>query len=107
MAHTYDLAKLYAKSEPLYRDALQQARKLFGNDDPRTVGLMATLGRNLLLQNKHADAEKTLRECLAIREKKQPDDWSTFNTKSMLGAALLARRSTPPPSRCSRMGMPA
>src|SRR5262249_13840773 len=61
-------------------------------DDPRTAGLMAQLGLNLLAQKKYADAEKTLRDCLAIREKKQPDDWSTFNTKSMLGAALLGQK---------------
>ncbi len=30
-----------------------------------------------------------LRECLAIREKILPDDWSTFNTRSMIGACLL------------------
>jgi eukaryotic-like serine/threonine-protein kinase len=30
-----------------------------------------------------------LRECLAIREQAAPDDWLTFNTKSMLGGALL------------------
>src|SRR5262249_13447654 len=32
------------------------------------------------------------RECLAIREKTQPDVWSTFNTKSMLGGALLGQK---------------
>ena len=33
-----------------------------------------------------------LRECLALREKKQPDLWSTFNTKLLLGAALLGQK---------------
>lgn len=28
---------------------------------------------------------------LAIREKSQPEDWSTFNTLSMLGQALLGQ----------------
>ena len=37
-------------------------------------------------------AEPLLRECLAIREKKEPDDWKTFNTKSMLGGALLGQK---------------
>jgi hypothetical protein len=36
----------------------------------------------------HPGAEPLLRECLAISEKKQPDLWTTFNTKSMLGGAL-------------------
>src|SRR5262249_15341883 len=33
--------------------------------------------------------EKLLSGCLGIREKKQPDGWATFNTKSLLGEALL------------------
>jgi hypothetical protein len=46
----------------------------------------------LLQQKKWTDAEAVLRECLAIREKKQPDAWNTFNTKSMLGGALAGRQ---------------
>ena len=33
-----------------------------------------------------------LHDGLAIREKKQPDDWTTFNTRSMLGEALNGRK---------------
>src|SRR5262249_19126584 len=33
-----------------------------------------------------------LRECLAIREKKLPDDWKTFNARSLLGAALAGQK---------------
>ena len=46
----------------------------------------------LLGQQKWAEAEPLLRECLAIREKTQADVWSTFNTKSMLGGALLGQK---------------
>jgi hypothetical protein len=47
----------------------------------------------LLLQAKaFAEAEPLLRECLAILEKTQPDAWTTFNTKSMLGDALPGQR---------------
>jgi hypothetical protein len=52
---------------------------------------MAQLGRSLLLQDKWAEAEPVLRKCLAIREKAQPDDWSTFNTRSLLGSSLLGQ----------------
>jgi tetratricopeptide (TPR) repeat protein len=37
-------------------------------------------------------AEPVLREVLAIREQAQPDAWTTFNTKSLLGAALLGQQ---------------
>ncbi len=33
-----------------------------------------------------------LRECLAIRQNKQPDGWATFNAQSMLGDALLRQK---------------
>ncbi len=38
------------------------------------------------------EAEPLLRECLAIREKTQADEWTTFSTKSMLGGALLGQK---------------
>jgi hypothetical protein len=38
------------------------------------------------------EAEPLLRECLAIREKTMPDDWTTFNTRRMLGSALLGQK---------------
>ncbi len=41
---------------------------------------------------KHADAEPVLRDCLAIRDKKQPDLWITFNTRSMLGDVLASQK---------------
>ena len=47
---------------------------------------------NLLQQKKHANAEQVLRECLPIREKAEPDAWLTFNTRSMLGGALLGQQ---------------
>ena len=38
------------------------------------------------------EAEPLLRECLAIREKTQPDDWQTFDAQSLLGGALLGQK---------------
>jgi hypothetical protein len=49
------------------------------------------LGRHLLEVRQHAEAEAVLRECLAIREVVEPDAWTTFHTKSLLGGALLGQ----------------
>jgi serine/threonine protein kinase/tetratricopeptide (TPR) repeat protein len=92
LASLYDGARQYTKSEPLYRELLQQSHEQVGADDRRTAGLMAQFGLNLLAQKKHADAEPVLRDCLAIRDKEQPDDWVTFNTRSMLGEALVGQK---------------
>jgi non-specific serine/threonine protein kinase/serine/threonine-protein kinase len=88
---TYDQAKQFAKSEGLSRELLDEAREQFGADDPRTAGALAQLGANLLHQKKFGEAEPVLREGLAIREKKEPDVWTTFNSKSLLGGALLGQ----------------
>ena len=53
---------------------------------------MATLGLSLLQANALAEAEPLFRQCLAIREKTQPDGCRTLNTKSLLGGALLGQK---------------
>jgi hypothetical protein len=63
-----------------------------GGDSPAYAGALATLGLNLMHQKEWTDAEPLLRESLAILEKKEPDVWSTFNTKSLLGGALLGQK---------------
>ena len=68
------------------------AAKQFGPDDPRTAGVTAMLGLNLLRQHKDAEAEALLRACLAVRQKQQPDAWTTFNTQSLLGDSLLGQK---------------
>jgi hypothetical protein len=47
---------------------------------------------NLLKQQQYVAAEPILRECLAIREQKLPDDWLRYNTLSMLGESLLGQK---------------
>jgi hypothetical protein len=39
-----------------------------------------------------AGAQKLLRECLSIREKRQSNAWTTFNTQSALGGALVGQK---------------
>src|SRR5262249_43373830 len=63
LAEVHEMAGQLARAEPLHRAALEQARKQLGPDDLRTAGAMASLGLNLLRQEKHADAEKLLRDC--------------------------------------------
>jgi tetratricopeptide (TPR) repeat protein len=95
---TLDLANLLdqtgrgPEAEPLFRAGLEAARKRFGAADPRTGGIMAPLGLSLIQQGKWAEAEPVLRESLAIREKVQPDEWTTFNTRSLLGGSLLGQK---------------
>jgi hypothetical protein len=45
-----------------------------------------------LTRNEPAEAEAKLRESLAVAQKIQPDDWTTFDTRSLLGEALVMQK---------------
>jgi len=91
LAHVYDDAGQFEKAEPHLREELTRARAA-SKEAPRTAGVLALVGSNLLRQKKFVEAEPPLRECLAIRAKTLPDNWLLFNTQSMLGEALLGQR---------------
>jgi eukaryotic-like serine/threonine-protein kinase len=92
------LASLYErwgkpeKAEPLLRQRQEFLQGKAGTGPAATAGAMAELGANLLRQKKHPEAEKLLRDCLLIREKTQPNEWTTCNTRSSLGEALLGQK---------------
>lgn len=46
----------------------------------------------LLADGKFAEAEQVATECLAISEKLFPDQWGTFNARSLLGGSLLGQK---------------
>jgi len=91
LAAAHDAAGQFPRSEPLLREGVDRARKQFGFADARTAGAIAQLGLNLIQRHKWTDAEPILRECLTVREKAQPDVWSTFNARSLLGGSLLGQ----------------
>jgi eukaryotic-like serine/threonine-protein kinase len=88
----YETAQQFDKAESWRRKWLAVVKAEAGVASPAYAGELAALGSLLLKQQKWADAEPILRESLAIREKTQPDLWTTFNTQSMLGGALLGQK---------------
>jgi eukaryotic-like serine/threonine-protein kinase len=81
-----------AKLAVLRQERLADARKTLPTDSPELAGMLAQIGLSLLQQKKWTEAEPYVRESLAIREKKEPDDWRTFNTTSLLGGVLLGQK---------------
>jgi dipeptidyl aminopeptidase/acylaminoacyl peptidase len=55
-------------------------------------GSLAELTKDRLHQGKFAEAEGLARKCLIQRETEIPDDWRTFNARSMLGGSLLGQK---------------
>jgi hypothetical protein len=75
----------------MYRELLLRDPKLrtLPADHPDRARALIELGIFLIRFGQPAEAEAMFRECLAIREKQMPDDFRTFNARSMLGKALL------------------
>jgi len=92
LAAAYMQAGETAKLADMLQEQLTEARKTLPKGSPQLAGQLALIGLALLEQKKWAEAEPLLRECLTIREKMQPDAWTTFNTQSMLGGALLGQK---------------
>ena len=92
MIDAYAKAGENSKLGDLLREQLADARITLPKNSPQLAGTLAQFGSILLEQKKWTEAEPLLRECLAIREKQKPDEWLTFNTKSMLGGVLLGQK---------------
>ena len=84
----YESAKQFEKAEAWQRKWMAAVKAEAGAASPAYAGELALLGFLLLKQQKGAEAEPILRESLALREKAEPDEWTTFNTQSVLGGAL-------------------
>ena len=85
----YNLKRQPAKAEPLYRELAGYWKEKAGAKSPQYAQQLGSIGPNLLSQAKIAAAEPILRECLTIREEIEPDAWTTFHTRLMLGVCAL------------------
>ena len=93
----YDLARVLrdegklTEAETQHREALAIRRKLPEGKGAATAESIADLARTLLLQKRFLEAETLSRECLALREKQLPDDWETFEARSLLGRGFAGQ----------------
>jgi WD40 repeat protein/tetratricopeptide (TPR) repeat protein/tRNA A-37 threonylcarbamoyl transferase component Bud32 len=91
LAQTYTLARRPADAERTMRDLVEVQRRAKVSEQELASSLVQ-LGIALLEQGKADKAEPVFRECLALREKAEPDSWVRFNTMSFLGGCLLAQK---------------
>jgi tetratricopeptide (TPR) repeat protein len=92
------------KAVALSRKFVEILRARKGPADGELAGALMPLGRALTAVGKAADAEPILRECLAIRERTQPDTWPLATAQAVLGATLLERKQYEEAERRLRAG---
>jgi tetratricopeptide (TPR) repeat protein len=89
---SYEKAGEHAKLVGVLQGQLADSRRSLPKDSPQLASVLVQLGGAWLTQKKWTEAEPLLRECKGIRETKEPDAWTTFNTESLLGEALLGQQ---------------
>jgi serine/threonine protein kinase/tetratricopeptide (TPR) repeat protein len=91
LVFTLEDLKQFGEAEIWRRKWLAFVKESSGADSLPYAGALELLGANLLQQEKWTDAESLLTQALALRERKEPDAWTTHGTRSRLGYALLGQ----------------
>jgi tetratricopeptide (TPR) repeat protein len=81
----------FGRAAEVGAEHLAEQRKVYPAGDPRLARTLSALGNYLLKSGKPAEAETALRESVTIRDRNEPDLWTTFRTRSLLGQALTER----------------
>ena len=79
-------------AEVVAQDALAIRKEHLANDNPEIADSYNQLADVLLARGDVAISVANFRACLLIRENLMPEDWRTFNTKSLIGACLLEQK---------------
>jgi serine/threonine protein kinase/tetratricopeptide (TPR) repeat protein len=80
-----------ADREIMLKESLATRQKLLGNGHSDAISSLADLVTVLLAELKFTEAELLARQGLPLQEKKDPDNWRTFNIRGLLGASLLGQ----------------
>ena len=80
------------KAVPLFEQALEKRKAKLGPDHAATLKTMNGLAMAYQQDGDFARAEQLLHDCLALRERKEPDAVMTWATRSQLGGCLLGQK---------------
>jgi serine/threonine protein kinase/tetratricopeptide (TPR) repeat protein len=92
LAAAYLATEKYDLALPLFQEVHRLQVIRFGAGNADTVATEASIGLLLLKKKAYAEAEPLLSDCLTHRAKLQPNDWTTYNTRSLLGGAMLGQK---------------
>ncbi len=95
LASILESLKRHTDAEPLRVELVELSRRRDPVDEIALAAALAALGTNRLLQERFADADAVLRECLDIRARvlgeNHPQVWARFNAMSLLGDSVLGQ----------------
>jgi serine/threonine protein kinase len=90
MAETYESLGLYSRAHDLMERVVEDRRRTLGPDNPKTLDAMTRMGWILYLEGRDAEAERSLRETIAIQTRVLgPDDPSTLIARDHLARILM------------------
>jgi serine/threonine-protein kinase len=91
LGECYEKLRQFDRAEVVLSEALPAVKMRAGAESLDYAEALAMLGLVLLRQEKFCEAEPILRDCVAIREAKDAENWNAWNAKSLLGGALLGQ----------------
>ncbi len=92
LAEIYGDCGRHDEAVTMAEEVVKHQKATMGPEHSYTLETMDDMVDAYLRVNRLAEAETIARECLAIREKKRPSDWKTFNTRDLLGSVLLGQK---------------
>jgi tetratricopeptide (TPR) repeat protein len=90
LAEDFEALGRWADAERLRRETLSR-REAGAPRGPSSAGDLIAVGRDLLMQARHHEAEAWLREGLALFGPGSAGDWEPYQAKSLLGGSLLGQ----------------
>ncbi len=99
LARAYEKAHREFDAERLHADVVGKSANAKPRDNQFYSDSLAYLGRCLIHRHKDDEAVSNLHQCLEIKEKTQPDDWTTARARSLLGEALTGQKAYPEAER--------
>jgi tetratricopeptide (TPR) repeat protein len=92
LATLYEMTGDYAKAGEAWSALVNAYTATRGSNHRQTIAARVQLGSIYLLQKNYPQAETELRACLQWRQRSEPDKWPTWNTRSLLGEALMGQQ---------------
>jgi tetratricopeptide (TPR) repeat protein len=92
LLEAYVKAGKTAEAKKFLNEQEKEIRLRLPKESPRLATALVQFSLTLLQLKAYTDAEPIIRECLAIRERTQPNEWPAFNARTLLGQALLGQR---------------